>query len=369
MTLVGITASALTASDFILRAATGNLTLVGTVGNDTLTGGTGNDTITGNAGNDSLIGSAGNDVIYGNDGDDTIEGGLGSDYIDGGAGNDYVSYETSTVWVNVDLGGNNHWNGDAAWDNIMNVEHVIGSNFNDQIVGNALANTLWAGAGNDVVTGGAGGDRLVGGEGNDSLYGGDDNDVLIGGAGSDYIDGGTGIDTLSYEGATTWVSADLGANNFWNGDAAWDNVINVENLTGTNFDDYLYGNASGNVINGAAGNDRITGNAGADTLTGGLGAELFTYNAITDSGIGAGNRDVITDFTKAQGDRIDLSSFVGTFSFLGTGAFTGGAGPQARYFDDGTNTVVQVDANGDLTADFEIQINGHVSLLSGDFIL
>jgi hypothetical protein len=45
----------------------------------------------------------------------------------------------------------------------------------------------------------------------------------------------------------------------------------IENLTGSQYTDALYGNEAGNTINGGAGNDVIEGWAGDDTLIGGLG--------------------------------------------------------------------------------------------------
>jgi Hemolysin-type calcium-binding repeat (2 copies)./Haemolysin-type calcium binding protein related domain. len=177
ITLLGVTATALTANDFILNAAAGGV-INGTAGNDSLVGTTtadtinalaGNDTITGNAGDDVLNGGSGDDLIFGGDGNDVIEGGLGSDLIDGGAGNDTTSYSTSTAWVNVDLSINNQWNGDAAWDNIMNVENIIGSAFNDQLIGDAGANQISGGLGVDTITGNAGDDVLNGNNGDDLI--------------------------------------------------------------------------------------------------------------------------------------------------------------------------------------------------------
>jgi Ca2+-binding RTX toxin-like protein len=112
----------------------------------------------------------------------------------------------------------------------------------------------------------------------------------------------------------------------------------------------------------------LVGNGGDDLLTGGAGNDLFDYNAISDSGVGAGNRDVITDFEGAGAtvaDRIDLSTIDADpggndnpFSFLGTGAFTGVDG-QLRVTSDGAGgALVQGDVNGDMSADFEIQVAG-----------
>ncbi len=60
------------------------------------------------------------------------------------------------------------------------------------------------------------------------------------------------------------------------------------------------GNAANNVIIGNSAANTLTGGAGTDTLTGGGGADVFAYGA------GDGS-DVITDFSAAQGDKIDLT--------------------------------------------------------------
>jgi serralysin len=66
-----------------------------------------------------------------------------------------------------------------------NIENAIGGAGNDTITGNALANVLQGGDGNDQLFGGAGNDTLQGGAGNDTLQGGAGTDNLWGGAGAD----------------------------------------------------------------------------------------------------------------------------------------------------------------------------------------
>ena len=61
-------------------------------------------------------------------------------------------------------------------------------------------------------------------------------------------------------------------------------------------DHNMTGGAGNDALTGGNSNDTLTGGAGADMLTGGLGDDLFDYNAVSDSGVGAGNRDVIADF-------------------------------------------------------------------------
>lgn len=279
-----------------------------------ITGNSWGNLLSGVAGNDTLDGGTGDDSLLGGDGNDLLIGGVGSDYIDGGTGTDTVSYVASTAWVNVDLAANNHWNGDAAWDNILNVENIIGSFYNDQLTGDAGANQIEGGEGNDVITGNAGDDVLNGGNGNDTLLGSDGNDLLTGGVGSDYIDGGNGIDTISYAASSAWVNVDLNANNHWNGDAAWDNVLNVENIIGSAYNDQLLGNSGANQIVGGNGADSITGYAGDDVLDGGAGNDTMIGGLGNDTFIVDSTLDVVTE-NNGEGTDSIFSSV--TYSLVG----------------------------------------------------
>ena len=65
----------------------------------------------------------------------------------------------------------------------ISVEGLIGSSYNDKLVGNGTANTLQGGRGNDALSGQGGADILEGGAGNDSLFGGAGNDQFFFGSG------------------------------------------------------------------------------------------------------------------------------------------------------------------------------------------
>ncbi|MEQ1576144.1 MAG: M10 family metallopeptidase C-terminal domain-containing protein, partial [Hyphomicrobium sp.] len=98
--------------------------------------------------------------------------------------------------------------------------------------------------------------------------------------------------------------------------------------------------------------------------------------------LGSGQRDIIADFVQGQ-DKIDLNfidartnlagnqefSFIGTFNFGGDGE----SSPEVRFFQDvaNQNTIVHVDRAGDgnLIADFEIQLSGLFNLNASDFNL
>ncbi len=119
----------------------------------------------------------------------------------------------------------------------------------------------------------------------------------------------------------------------------------------------------------------LTGAGGKDTPTGGAGADRFAYAGAAESAVGA-NADRITDFSHAQGDKIDLSAIDASttlagnqaFSFIGTAPYTGATG-QLRYAVAGGVTTIAGDVNGDGTSDFHIQLTGAIGLVAGDFTL
>ncbi len=154
------------------------------------------------------------------------------------------------------------------------------------------------------------------------------------------------------------------------------------NGTGNGLDNYILGNGGSNtliggagkdVISGGAGNDFITGGLDGDQLTGGLGADTFVYTTLGDFGSG-GTNDRISDFNRADGDKLDLTgvdanSNLATdqaFTFLGAGAFTHTAG-ELRSTATASGNIVQGDVNGDGVADFTFVVVGPASLVSGDF--
>lgn len=172
-------------------------------GNDILNGGDGNDMLYGNGGADTLDGGAGKDRLYGGDGDDLFISSAGVDLMYGGGGVNTVDYSAEGAGVKAVLGERYAIDGGGSRDTLIDMNHVIGSAFNDRIEGNADSNILTANAGRDVVLGGYGDDTVFGGDGNDILYGdyknahgSDGQDIIYGGNGNDYIYGGDGDDVL-----------------------------------------------------------------------------------------------------------------------------------------------------------------------------
>ncbi|MGO4126409.1 hypothetical protein AB4Z01_18555 [Inquilinus sp. YAF38] len=392
---------------------------------DTLTG---IENLSGSQGADTLTGDGGVNMLQGWNGNDVLQGGAGADRLDGGAGYDTARYDTGNIGVTIDLAAGTSSGGDAQGDVLVSIENVDGTQGDDQLTGNAVANVLRGLGGDDVLQGGGAADRLDGGAGIDTVsyvtnstsvtvnlsagngdgdtlvsienvvgsqgydtlngdaganrldgQGGDD--VLRGGAGADQLIGGAGIDTASYF-TSAGVTVDLAAGTGSGGDAQGDTLIGIENLSGSNGgNDTLSGDAGDNRLTGQGGNDVLRGGAGTDILDGDggyYGTDRFVFSATSDSAVGA-DADLITDFSHVEGDKIDLAAIDAdtgvagdqAFSFIGRGLFTGVAG-QLRYDEVGARTIISGDVDGDGVADFDIQlINGYysVSPVAADFVL
>ncbi len=132
--------------------------------------------------------------------------------------------------------------------------------------------------------------------------------------------------------------------------------------------DTLLSGSGGDTLDCGAGNDNLQGEGGSDVMIGGTGADTMfgkggTDNYIidlsaVDTGIGAGNRDIIQDFeadnTSGSADTIEFSSVV-SFTYLGdeTNAFSGG-GASGRF--NSATKILEIDSDGDMVADAEIEL-------------
>ena len=94
-------------------------------------------------------------------------------------------------------------------ENGPSIEGVLGTGFNDVIIGNQMENVFLAGAGDDYISGGSGDDILNGGAGSDVVIGDDGADRLIGGDGVDTLTGGLGRDTFVLDAGSTDTITDF----------------------------------------------------------------------------------------------------------------------------------------------------------------
>ena len=354
-------------------------------------------------GNDRIYGSNGNDTIYGDaaafggytsitGGTDTLDGRGGNDRLDGGFGRDTVEFSLAQgVYVNLGgiAGSNPAVPGDPfeaigqGFDQLIDIENVTGSSKDDVIIGNAQANVLIGGAGNDELDGGndAFVENLQGGLGNDRYILLNRNDNIV--------DSG-GLDT---------IYSTIGRN------LSFASFLEVENLvlqgaagngTGNALANTIFGNAIANTLTGAAGKDTLIGYNGADIIIGGNGADrlgggqlagneavasrdIFRYTSISDSGTTVAGADTILFFDKgaaATDDRFDFVPLDGNtavagnqgFAFRGAAAFSQ-AGGEVRVVTVGADSHVFVDTDADAAAEMMIVVKGVTGLLAGDFFL
>jgi Ca2+-binding RTX toxin-like protein len=144
-------------------------------------------------------------------------------------------------------------------------------------------------------------------------------------------------------------------------------------LKGRGGSDMLLGGFGNDSLNGGKGNDVLAGQLGADRLKGGSGADNFIFELTSDSTAKAKGRDIILDFKRKQGDKIDLSAIdplndTGTFAFIGRQKFEKEAG-ELRYVKKAGETLISGDVDGDGRADFSIALATAMKLLADDFYL
>ena len=150
-------------------------TIVGDAGPNVLRGGDGADVIEGGDGADEIWGQGGVDTLLGGSGPDFINGGDSLSVMDGGPGSDVlvngiVTYESAPGPVEVDLFHKVATG--YGTDTLSLVTHVIGSEFEDALLGSAPSETLVGLGGADVIKGGGGDDTIDGGPGPDVIRGG-----------------------------------------------------------------------------------------------------------------------------------------------------------------------------------------------------
>lgn len=345
-----------------------NNTMTGNIAHNTLNGGAGNDYLDGNGGGDTLIGGIGNDTyvvedsrdiivekagegtdtvksaitwtlgaeienltltgnaavngygnalansIFGNGAANRLEGGAGNDYLNGGGGGDTLvggtgndSYQVTdardVVIENANEGTDSvtstvtyHLSANVENLNLIGTANIAGygNDLANSITGNSGSNHLEGGAGNDFLNGDLGADTLIGGTGNDTYVVDNVGDIVI-----EYVNEGTDQVNASI----TYSLGDNVENLTLTGTAAINGTGNALNnsIAGNDAANVLNGGAGNDFIKGGGGNDTIVGGAGNDTLMGGSGADTFVF------GLGFG-KDVISDFSLADGDKLDLKA-------------------------------------------------------------
>lgn len=275
----------------LLGAASGGLTAFNFDGfTPIITGTDAADTILGSAAGDILEGAGGADTLTGFAGDDLLTGGGGDDRIDGGEGIDTASYAGAGAGVVVDLArqGRAQVTGEGA-DVLISIENLRGSNFADRLSGDAR------------------------------------NNVLTGGLGADLLDGRQGLDVASYADSTSGVTVNLRTGQGFGGAAEGDRLVRIEGVTGSAFDDSLFGDVGADLLDGGDGDDLLSGEVGADRLLGGAGDDRILGGIGADYLQGDAGLDELRGGLGADtligGDDADL-----LFGDAGADILIGGAG-------------------------------------------
>ena len=134
------------------------------------------------------------------------------------------------------------------------------------------------------------------------MVGGDGNEVFVSGPGADTIDGGGGTDVVSYHRSTEQVNVNLGGvveepnlvpPNVNSGYAEGDQLTNIEDIIGSDFNDHLRGSNGNNQLLGGMGNDSISGAEGDDWVSGEMGDDDLWGDAGNDVLAGGMGSDVI----------------------------------------------------------------------------
>ncbi|WP_253561156.1 beta strand repeat-containing protein [Pseudomonas laurylsulfativorans] len=362
-----------------LYAGTGNNVLNGDTGVDTAswlyagsavsvslavttaqaTGGSGADTLiaienlTGSNYNDTLTGNAAANLLNGGSGNDTLDGAAGNDVLDGGAGVDRMTGGDGSDLYYVDNAG----------DVVIESNATASTGGSDTVYSFLGAYTLGVNVeyGRVLATGAA------------ALSGNSLNNTLYAGAGNNVLNGSTGVDTASYLYAGSAVTAGLDVTTAQaTGGSGSDTLLGMENLTGSNYNDRLTGSAAANQLNGGAGNDILIGGMGKDVLTGGAGNDIFDFNALTETGLTSATWDIISDFVHGA-DKIDLSTLDANSATATNDAFTSIIGSTAAFSAAGqlkvSAGVLYGNTDADSAAEFAIQIVGLNSATTADFIL
>ena len=237
---------------------------------DTFTGNNSGSTFIGLAGNDSFTGGANDRIAY-----------HGADF-NGGTHGVIVNLSGSTLTgVSVtgipttDVAAHTAIDAFNDTDSITGIGRIVGTQFDDIIIGSDSADNVLVGLGGD--------DSINGGGGNDNINPGDGTDTIDGGAGNDTIDYYQYDVPLLHGIEVTWTSATSGTIiDPW---GSTDTFTNVEQVNGTDLGDTVTASDAGQFIAGGAGADSLTGGAGNDYFTGFAGNDTIDGGGSENNGV------------------------------------------------------------------------------------
>ncbi len=175
--IINFTSPKFSIDKLVVRGGLGNDKLWLQGGNDFIFGDEGNDEIFGGKGNDFINGGLGNDIVFAGDDNDIVDGYFGADkiYLEagddiifcgednleivGGSGVDQINLNNFSASIKVDFINNYVQKNQQNSKIIMReIENILASNFDDEIIGDSVLNLINGGLGNDLISGGGGND-------------------------------------------------------------------------------------------------------------------------------------------------------------------------------------------------------------------
>lgn len=388
----------------VLYGKRGNDTLVGGRGSDLLIGGRGADLLSGQAGNDTLRGGSGRDILYGGDGNDVLNGGRGDDTLIGGAGDDIL---VGGVGADTLLGGvgadrfQYRSVDEAVGDVLMDFDPEEGDCIEFYLLDSGPALDAWYGLAftyeepspysvwfvpsetthsillpwNKVET-------EVSRKGSSVRLRGDmdgdvetlEIDVLV--RGMDSLEAGH-LDLPTVSGGIADFSRILRYQIIDLAKRPDISTVLGPKASGAEIragsrDAFIVGGDKDDLLIGASGDDVLGGGRGEDILTGGGGADRFWFWHANDGAVG----DTITDFSREEGDRLDLERIDADIHVSGhQRLFFSGSRPAEHSLwyqkqDAGTGVMCYGDTDGDTeTTEIAFLVKGNSYLEAADFLL
>lgn len=372
--------------------------------------------IIGTSANDRLVGTDSRDAIFGLGGNDIIFGGLGEDLIAGGPGDDYINGYLAGQSAPTDFWGESepnvaaYWNaggpvyvnlglgrafGAAGNDTLVNIFEVIGSAYDDTLIGQAGEfNFFEGGRGDDSIVGVSAKDngasymfasgsvivdleagRAFGADGNDTLVditsveGSEYDDTLLGNndphgydtfepkGGDDYVNGRAGDNRVDYDDAGNAMYVDL-LNGFARGEGD-DTLVNINRVKGSDYNDTLLGDDGFNALRGGKGDDIIAGRGGDDRVEYNNASGSVLVDLDAGRAYGADGRDTLFSISDVRGSGFDDS----LFGDSGANQIEGWVGDDYIDGRGGVDGVVYWDATGGVQVNLN---NGSASGAQGD---
>jgi Ca2+-binding RTX toxin-like protein len=313
---------------------------------------------------ENLTGTALNDTLTGDGNDNIIDGGPGNDTLAGGDGSDVYSMLTtaSEAWVFTmpeSFGNGTFTDLSGGVDTISGLEGVGGTRYDDQLTGNS---------GENGIVGFSGDDTLFRSPGDDTLDGGADSDTVNYAASAGALQLDLNSEPLLGPLAGFVLAREYAGTNPSGTVAYIDAVGNVENITGSAFNDQISGDGNDNIIDGGTGNDLLAGGEGLDVYSVLTTAsvpwdfimpESFGNGTVTDpsggvdtiSGFEGVGGTPFNDLLEGNSDDNRILGFDGNDTLYGQDGndslsgndgldqIQGGAGNDTLYGDDGNDTV------------------------------